>query len=127
MRAAVLTILLSTTGALAQTGLPAPVSDADYRPVDIARAEVGQLLFWHSLLSGNKTISCATCHHPPFGTSDGQSLGMGEGGLGLGPERRADANNLPEQRIPRNSPAIWNLGAAEFTRTRGMKNRMVNT
>jgi cytochrome c peroxidase len=116
MRAAFLALLLSTTGALAQTSLPAPVSDADYRPVDMARAELGQLLFFDKLLSGNKTISCATCHHPRFGTSDGQSLGMGEGGLGLGPDRRADANNLPEQRIPRNSPALWNLGAAEFTR-----------
>lgn len=82
----------------------------------MAQAELGQLLFWDRLLSGNKTISCATCHHPRFGTSDGQSLGMGEGGVGLGPDRRADPANLPEQRIPRNSPAIWNLGATEFTR-----------
>ncbi len=82
---------------------------------DMAAVELGQMLFYDPILSGNRNISCATCHHPRFGTGDGLSLGLGEGGIGLGPERRADPANLPEQRIPRNAPGLWNLGAPEFT------------
>ena len=33
----------------------------------------------------------------------------------LGAERKFDTKNPPEQRIPRNSPGLWNLGATEFT------------
>ncbi len=82
---------------------------------DMAAVELGQLLFYDPILSGNRNISCATCHHPRFGTGDGLSLGLGEGGIGLGPDRRADPANLPEQRIPRNAPGLWNFGAPEFT------------
>jgi len=82
---------------------------------DFVNVQLGQLLFYDPILSGNKNISCATCHHPNFGTSDGLSLGIGEGGIGLGPKRRLDSGNRPEQRIPRNSPGLWNLGATEFT------------
>lgn len=89
------------------------------RPVfpepDMERVLLGQLLFYDPILSGNKNISCATCHHPKFGTSDNVSLALGEGGLGLGPDRRPDPDNLPEQRLPRNAPGLWNLGADEFT------------
>ena len=35
--------------------------------------------------------------------------------LGIGPERRPDPANPPEQRIPRNAQALFNLGAREFT------------
>ena len=107
-------LLASTAAALAEA--PQSVSDADFRQIEPARAELGQLLFYDKVISGNRTIACATCHHPKFGTSDGQSLALGEGGIGLGPDRVPDPNNLPEQRIPRNAPALWNLGAHEFTR-----------
>jgi cytochrome c peroxidase len=95
--------------------LPSPAIDADYRPIDSAEAALGQLLFYDPILSGNKEVACATCHHPRLGTSDGLSLGMGDGGIGLGPDRVIDQDNLPEQRIPRNAPALFNLGAYEFT------------
>ncbi|WP_127104708.1 cytochrome-c peroxidase [Pararhodobacter zhoushanensis] len=101
-------------GGTAGTGLPAPLSDADFRPVDPAAAALGQLLFYDPILSGNREVACATCHHPAFGTSDGVSLGLGDGGIGLGPLRRADADNLPEERVPRNAQALWNLGAVEY-------------
>ncbi|MEO0903906.1 MAG: cytochrome c peroxidase, partial [Pseudomonadota bacterium] len=84
-------------------------------PVDEMEARLGQLLFYDPILSGNGTVSCATCHHPAFGTGDGLSLGIGDGGIGLGPKRVADPDNMPEQRIPRNAPALFNLGAHEFT------------
>lgn len=108
---------LPLTPAMAEPGtLPRPVTDADYMPVDPGEARLGQLLFYDPILSGNRNISCATCHHPKFGTSDGLSLGMGEGGIGLGPDRHVDPANPPELRIPRNAPALFNLGAREFTR-----------
>lgn len=101
--------------AVAADTLPGPVTDAMFAPVDIREAELGQLLFYDPILSGNKNIACATCHHPTFATADAVALSIGEGGIGMGPERRADPENPPEERIPRNAPALFNLGAAEFT------------
>ena len=95
---------------------PLPQADATFPALDMASVELGQLLFYDPILSGSRTVSCATCHHPRFATSDGVSLGLGDGGTGLGPDRTHDPQNPPEQRIPRNSPALFNLGATEFTR-----------
>ena len=100
--------------ALAAAELPAP--DALFPAQDMAQVRLGQLLFYDPILSGSGEVSCATCHHPRFGTSDGLSLGLGDGATGLGPERMTDPDNLPEERVPRNAPALFNLGAAEFTR-----------
>lgn len=112
----ILAAILTGAGTLAGAAdLPPAVTDADFIEIDAAEARLGQLLFYDPILSGNRNISCATCHHPRFATSDGLSLGMGEGGRGLGPERVADPGNLPEQRVPRNAPALFNLGAREFT------------
>ena len=92
-----------------------PICGPDsFASVDPARAALGQVLFYDPILSGSRTVACATCHHPEHGTSDGVSLSLGDGGVGLGPERRVDPDNLPEQRIPRNATALFNLGAAEF-------------
>jgi cytochrome c peroxidase len=107
--------LMSFSLSASAAELPAPVTDDFYPPLNLAEIELGQLLFWDPILSGNRNISCATCHHPRFGTSDGLSLGLGEGGQGLGPERGGDPNNMPEQRVPRNATALFNLGAKEFT------------
>lgn len=104
--------LCTSTAAMAQDLGPRPT----FPDPDMARVALGQLLFYDPILSGNQGVSCATCHHPDFGTSDGVSLGLGDGGIGLGPDRKIDPENLPEQRIPRNAPGLWNLGASEFTR-----------
>ncbi len=95
--------------------LPDPLTEASFRAVDPAEAALGQLLFYDPILSGNRGVSCATCHHPRHATSDGLSLGIGDGGIGLGPDRVADPANPPEQRIPRNAPALFNMGAREMT------------
>lgn len=94
--------------------LPAPLDDAAWPDVDPRAAALGQLLFYDPLLSGNREVACATCHHPEFGTSDGLSLSLGDGGQGLGPLRTVDPENPPEQRVPRNSQALWNVGALEY-------------
>ena len=90
----------------------APAHFTSFAPAEV---ELGQLLFYDPILSGSQTVSCATCHHPRFATADGVSLGLGDGGIGLGPDRYVDPENLPEQRIPRNAPGLFNLGAEEFT------------
>ncbi len=79
--------------------------------------ELGRMLFFDKVISGNRNISCATCHHPEHGTSDGVALSFGEGPTGLGPERQTggQVENSVHGRVPRNSPALFNLGAKEFT------------
>lgn len=67
--------------------LPRPLAESDFIEFDRARARIGQFLFYNKILSGNKNISCGTCHHHDLGGSDGLSLGVGEGGSGLGPDR----------------------------------------
>jgi cytochrome c peroxidase len=101
--------------------LPAPVTDADYyadgTPPE-AQVELGRLLFFDRILSGNRNISCATCHHPNFASADGVALPLGEGAHGLGPERRMGSlkAEAAHERVPRNSPALFNVGAREYTR-----------
>lgn len=101
------------SGAVGQTVPNFP--PAEFATHSDAEVALGQLLFYDPILSGNRNTSCATCHHPKFGTSDGVSLALGEGGIGLGPDRVADPQNPPEQRIGRNAPALFNLGAAAFS------------
>ena len=96
-----------------QAGLPA--ADAVYAEAGAGEIALGRLLFYDPILSGSRQVACATCHNPRFGTSDGVSLGLGDGGIGLGPDRRADPANLPERRVARNAPALFNLGASSFT------------
>ncbi|MGB5864315.1 MAG: cytochrome c peroxidase [Sulfitobacter sp.] len=102
-------------GVVVAEPLPAPVTDSLFAPVSQNEAALGQLLFYDPILSGNRNIACATCHHPKFATADGVALAIGEGGVGLGPDRRVDLVQMPEERIPRNAPALFNLGAYEFT------------
>ncbi|MEM6826013.1 MAG: cytochrome c peroxidase [Pseudomonadota bacterium] len=90
------------------------MSDADFAPVDHAKAEIGRLLFYDKILSGNRNISCGTCHHHNHGGTDGVSLGIGEGGVGVGPDRTGGVGaSRIKKRIPRNAPALWNLGHRE--------------
>lgn len=76
-----------------------------------ALARLGQALAFDKILSGNRNISCMTCHLPSFETGDGRSLPIGDGGEGLGPARLV-ANGAAI--IPRNAPALFNLHAMPF-------------
>ncbi|WP_299558609.1 cytochrome c peroxidase [uncultured Sulfitobacter sp.] len=95
--------------------LPGPVTDDDFYQFPEALVGLGRDLFFDPVLSGNKNIACATCHHPTLGTGDALSLSIGEGGAGLGALRKVMAGNIPKALIPRNAPALFNLGAKEFT------------
>jgi cytochrome c peroxidase len=67
-----------------------------------ARVQLGRLLFFDPIVSGGNDISCATCHHPDLGFSDGRALSMGKGGKGMGHEREGGSV------IRRGSPTLWN-------------------
>ncbi len=97
--------------------LPKPVTDEDFPPRDPAKEALGQVLFFDKILSGNKNIACATCHHPLAGTGDGLSLPVGEGGIGLSTTRSTgDETSRVSERVPRNAPHLFNIGAREFTK-----------
>jgi cytochrome c peroxidase len=77
-----------------------------------ALVTLGQALFFDRELSGNRDVSCATCHHPHFATGDGISLSVGVGGTGLGQARRlAEGHEF----VARNATDLFNRGAAEWT------------
>ncbi len=108
--------LLCVTLPASASELPQPLTSADFPAIDPAQARLGQLLFHDKLLSGNRNISCGTCHHPDLGGTDGLSLGIGEGGTGLGPFRRpGTGDDRIRKRIPRNAPALWNLGHKDIS------------
>lgn len=78
-------------------------------PVRPGLVRLGRMLAFDKVLSGNRDISCMTCHLPAFGTGDARSLSIGQGGTGLGPTRVHPDGVF----IPRNAPAAFNLGSAE--------------
>ena len=85
------------------------VAALDFGPAaDPRQVELGRALFFDRELSGNRDISCATCHHPLAGSGDDLALPIGTGGRGLATERV-----LGEGRgfIPRNAPEVFNRGA----------------
>lgn len=91
--------------------LPPPLSEADFLPFDERRAALGRLLFYDPVLSGNRNISCGTCHHHSLASADGLALGVGEGGEGIGEKRTTgDGRDRIDRRVPRNAPALFNIG-----------------
>jgi cytochrome c peroxidase len=46
--------------------------------------QLGQALAFDKILSGNRDISCMTCHLPRLATGDARSLSIGQGAAGPG-------------------------------------------
>ena len=100
---ALVALLAALAGSPAATQSPNPSAGAG-EPAVVA---LGRLLFWDPVLSGDRDVACATCHHPDFAYADGRELSLGAGSVGLGPARI----DLTSGRIPvvkRNSPTILN-------------------
>lgn len=82
-------------GSAPRTGLQAPFPDMVRPPGNLLtpeRIELGRLLFYDPLLSGDNQVSCAHCHHPDIGFSDGRPKAVGVAGAA----------------VPRHTPTIWN-------------------
>lgn len=84
-----------------------PLVIASPKPEKVA---LGRLLAYDKLLSGNKDVSCMTCHSPALGTGDGLSLSVGTGAVFEGNTRR-----LGNRRTfaTRNAPSLYNLAAVQ--------------
>lgn len=71
---------------------PVPVEN----PMTLARWELGKKLYFDPLLCSDSTVSCATCHSPKFGYTDGQKVSTGisgqKGGMSAPPVLNAAFN-----------------------------------
>ena len=72
---------------------------------------LGRALFFDKVLSGNKDISCASCHEPKAGLGDGLSLAVGTGATGSGTARLPGSGRTF---VPRQSPTLLNSGLGMF-------------
>lgn len=84
-----------------QKAFPAIVQPDD-NPTTPAKVELGRLLFFDPILSDDNTMSCAHCHHPNLGFSDGLPRSLGRGATGAGHERRGGIE------LTRGAPSLWN-------------------
>lgn len=77
------------------------------RPAPVRRelSVLGRALAFDKVLSGNKDISCMTCHLAKLATVDGRSVAIGTGGTGLGLQRTHPQGVF----VHRSAPALFNL------------------
>jgi cytochrome c peroxidase len=85
-------------------------------PTTAERAALGRLLFWDPILSGNRDVACATCHHPDAGYAEARDLSIGSGGVGLG-AARTFAEGHPVRLVKRNSQTVVNVAFNGIDRT----------
>ena len=98
----------TTIETLADLGaLPAQVSHPKNNPSSPEKINLGRLLFFDPILSGNKDVSCATCHQPEFNYAEFLETSIGVNGTGSGSKRRfLETNDLPF--VKRNSQSVLN-------------------
>ena len=90
------------------SALPQTAKAPADNPPNPEKAALGKLLFWDPILSGNKDVACASCHHPRLGYADNRDLSIGVNGVGLGEDRRfASPNAIPF--VKRNSQTLLNV------------------
>ena len=82
------------------------------RPAPVRRelSLLGRALAFDKILSGNRDISCMTCHLAKLATVDGRSVAIGQGGSGLGPARVHPQGTF----VHRSAPALFNLSPMTF-------------
>lgn len=110
------TVAVASMAAAWADELPAPLVDTDYLhdgAPEPAVVELGRMLFFDPVLSGNRNISCGTCHDPGLGTGDALALSIGEGGEGFGVERHTGPGGVTG-RVPRNAQPLYNIGARSY-------------
>jgi cytochrome c peroxidase len=91
------------------SALPQFVKAPSDNPLNADKENLGRLLFWDPILSGNRDVACASCHHPRSGYAEDRDLSVGVNGAGLGRNRRFQSpNTIPL--VKRNSPTMLNVG-----------------
>ncbi len=85
-----------------QKAFPAEIAQPADDPTTPEKVELGRLLFFDPILSDDNTLSCAHCHHPHLGFSDGLPRSLGRGGKGAGRERTGGIE------LTRGAPSLWN-------------------
>ena len=87
--------------------LPKKVKAPKDNPTTPAKVQLGKLLFFDPILSGNKDVACATCHHPDNGYAEFLDISIGVNGEGFGSRRRfKEPNNIPF--VKRNAHTVLN-------------------
>ncbi len=87
--------------------LPQQVKSPGDNQLTQAKIELGRLLFFDPLLSGDRDIACATCHHPNNGYAESRDLSIGTNGHGFGSRRRFNSpNDIPL--VKRNAHTVLN-------------------
>ncbi|WP_298975246.1 cytochrome c peroxidase [uncultured Roseobacter sp.] len=74
---AVCVLVLGASASAAQDVTPDPAIE-----VDAARAELGKRMFYDTRLSGDTSLSCASCHQPDKAFTDGEALSQAYTGAG---------------------------------------------
>ena len=94
--------------ALSRVGaLPKTIKSPADNQITTAKVALGKFLFYDPILSGNKEVACATCHHPDNGYAEFRDLSIGVNGEGLGSKRVfKQPNAIPF--VKRNSQTILN-------------------
>lgn len=92
------------------------------------KIKLGKLLFYDPILSGDKDVACATCHHPSNGYAEFRDISIGVNGKGFASNRTFNKpNTIPflkrnahtiintafngidtlNRYIPENAPMFW--------------------
>lgn len=89
------------------SALPESVLAPANNPTSAEKEHLGKLLFYDPILSGNKDVACATCHHPNTGYAEFLDLSIGPNATGLGSKRSfRNPNDIPF--VKRNAQTILN-------------------
>lgn len=105
------TLAQSVRAQLANQGVN-PLQDGDFRSHSAAKVALGKMLFNDRILSGNMTVSCASCHVVWRGMGDGTSLMNDIGVKGIFSHIDQPAN---QNLLPRNTMPLFNRGHKSFT------------
>lgn len=89
------------------SALPETIKFPKDNPPSEAKELLGRLLFFDPILSGNKDVACATCHHPNNGYAEFLDISIGANASGLGSKRKFKTpNDIPF--VKRNSQTVIN-------------------
>lgn len=89
------------------SALPETVKSPKDNPASAEKEALGKLLFFDPILSGNKDVACASCHHPANGYAEFLDLSIGPNSSGMGSKRKFNSpNDIPF--VKRNAQTIIN-------------------